>query len=423
MTDFLAFFAANGFAAELLICSAMFLWPLKKKPHFLWRAIASFAAIVGFSLLWNFCLSAYDYLVALKSLFVFLLFFVFGLWCFDDGYEQILFRLVGAYASQHLAFRGGSLAQMLIPDFGVWQQANLEYLLSDALIYALAFFAVGKKLKRDEHDHLDGPLVIILCFALLLFTTAFQAFVTTDDVKAYIIYSLYDFMCCGLTLWFVLYMYRSGRVLHDYQAMEHMLAMQKQQMETSRRNINLINIKCHDLKKMIGTLEGKIGPEEVNELNQAISIYDSSVKTGNEALDIVLTEKSLYCERHKIALNCIADGAKIGFMAPSDVYSLFGNALDNAVEAVMKLQDKEDRIISFIVKEAFGIVSIHIENHYEADLTFAEGLPLTTKSDGDFHGYGMKSIKAIAAKYGGEMTLAHSNGLFVLDIAIPLPTK
>lgn len=57
------------------------------------------------------------------------------------------------------------------------------------------------------------------------------------------------------------------------------------------------------------------------------------VHTGNDALDAILSEKGLACEQGGIAFRCMADGAAVGFMAPTDIYSLFGNALDNAIEA------------------------------------------------------------------------------------------
>ena len=57
------------------------------------------------------------------------------------------------------------------------------------------------------------------------------------------------------------------------------------------------------------------------------------MRTGNEILDTILTEKSLICENSGIHINCVADGSLLAFMNPVDLYTLFGNALDNAIEA------------------------------------------------------------------------------------------
>lgn len=66
-------------------------------------------------------------------------------------------------------------------------------------------------------------------------------------------------------------------------------------------------------------------------------------RTGNETLDIVLTDKLLYCEKNNVTITCIADGKSLSFMSEEDIYSLFGNALDNAVLAVEQLPEPYQR--------------------------------------------------------------------------------
>lgn len=64
-------------------------------------------------------------------------------------------------------------------------------------------------------------------------------------------------------------------------------------------------------------------------------------KTGNKVLDTVLTTKSLYCNKHGIIFTCVADGTLLDFMDVMDICSIFGNALDNAIECEMKIPEKE----------------------------------------------------------------------------------
>lgn len=78
----------------------------------------------------------------------------------------------------------------------------------------------------------------------------------------------------------------------------------------------------------------------MDEIEKSVSLYDANVKTGNTVLDTILTEKSLLCYKKGIILSCVADGENIAFMEDADVYSLFGNALDNAIEAVLKLEEQ-----------------------------------------------------------------------------------
>ena len=157
----------------------------------------------------------------------------------------------------------------------------------------------------------------------------------------------------------------------------------------------------------------------VKEIEDVISIYDSTVKTGNEALDIILTEKSLYCSKHDIKLCCIIDGEKLSFMKSADLYALFGNVIDNAIEAVERL-DSGKRTISLSVKQINSFLTVNIHNWYEKEISFIDNLPKTTKSDTSMHGYGMKSVQMICRNYGGEMSINTENKVFNLNIVFPL---
>lgn len=156
----------------------------------------------------------------------------------------------------------------------------------------------------------------------------------------------------------------------------------------------------------------------------AVLAYDSFVKTGNSALDILLTEKKLYCEKYGISLACMADGRRMDFISEEDIYSLFGNALDNAIESVSGEQP-QNRFVSLSVSARSDLLVIHIDN-YCADgerIVFVDGLPQTTKPDSLYHGLGMPSMRFLTEKYGGTMTASVQDKLFVLNIVIPIPAK
>lgn len=66
-------------------------------------------------------------------------------------------------------------------------------------------------------------------------------------------------------------------------------------------------------------------------------------------------------------------------------------------------------------------MSIHIENYFDGQVKFIDGLPSTSKADKHYHGYGMRSMRLIAEKYGGGLNVAVQNDLFSLDIVIHVP--
>lgn len=106
---------------------------------------------------------------------------------------------------------------------------------------------------------------------------------------------------------------------------------QRQQYQVARQNVQIINKRCHELKVQIADLR-KLSPEAVpqeriEEAERAARLYDANCNTGNEVLDVVLTEKSLLCESRGIQLNAVANGSCLGFIEAGDLYALFANAL------------------------------------------------------------------------------------------------
>lgn len=109
-------------------------------------------------------------------------------------------------------------------------------------------------------------------------------------------------------------------------------------------------------------------------------------------------------------------------MKDSDIYSLFGNLLDNAIEAVSALDDGK-RIIGLRVRAVGDLLSINAHNYYENKLTLDNGIPETTKKDKQYHGFGLKSIQYVCDKYGGDLSINTQNNVFTVNILFPLATN
>ena len=180
--------------------------------------------------------------------------------------------------------------------------------------------------------------------------------------------------------------------------------------------MDTINIKCHDLKHQLNILSGRISDEEIQKIKEAVDVYDSAYKTGNIALDVVITMKSLVCLNKKIEFTCMVDGSRLNFMHESDIYSLFGNILDNAIEAVDKVKEAEKRVIILTLKEEKGMLFLRSENYFNGNPQIVDGLPMTTKTDTAYHGFGLKSIRNVVQKYGGNLRLDIHSDTFALDI-------
>ena len=155
-------------------------------------------------------------------------------------------------------------------------------------------------------------------------------------------------------------------------------------------------------------------------LQSVVDGYDSSFETGNTALDVILTRKNFRCKESGIELTCAVNGESLSFMSEVDVYSLFGNILDNAIEAAEKLDDKEKRVVSLSLEKRDYFIYVHAENYFSGKLSYSGGVPRTTKNDGGLHGYGIKSIRMLVDKYGGNTKIDTKEDRFLLDLMFPV---
>lgn len=213
------------------------------------------------------------------------------------------------------------------------------------------------------------------------------------------------------------------RTKQELEILEQMWHRQQEQYRLSKENIDIINRKCHDLKHQMAALRQIQDRAEIDrqvaEMENAVMIYDSVVQTGNPVLDVVLTEKSLYCDAHRINMTCLVDGKLLDFINTVDLYTLFGNALDNAIESVMQQSDKQKRVIQVAAYEERDMLLIRIRNYCDKVPQLVDGRPVTSKEDTGHHGFGLKSIRHTAEKYGGGISITTGSNFFSLQILIP----
>ncbi len=306
-------------------------------------------------------------------------------------------------------------------------QLGLLLLLTVAVCVALGL-TVDRWLPVYESLHV-GPRQLtsaVLLYLLFsgLWTAAYQGGELNPQGTIGVLFLLCQIYCLTI-LYLQTSLFQKSAIRHELETMNLMWHQQAEQYRLSKENIALINRKCHDLKHQVAAMRTMEGSEQreryIREIEDSVRIYDAAVRTNNETLDTVLTEKSLLCEANEISINCVADGSSLGFMDPVDLYTVMGNALDNAIEAVRKCESKELRVIDVLVHVRQRFLVISVTNPLQEELTFRDGLPVSVKPKNGYHGYGLKSIRHTVRKYGGEMTVATEGGCFSLRITIPLP--
>ena len=352
--------------------------------------------------------------------------------CCDIGLLRAAYCAACTYLTQDLAytifvfFRPASAHRGRSPR--IPEDFWLELLI--LILYSLLFYRLlAKRILVKETEPKSGQaalgyLLAVLFIGRILGTLASVGFTSAETGLLRIIL-LYDMLLSASLLVAQVLIFRQSRYRREL-AMESQLRQQQyQQFLLFQESVETIRHKCHDLKHLIAALQqegctDRSGPL-LQEMQTAVSRYDASINTGNNTLDALLSKTWNSCEQRSIQWTCMADGAALDFMDPFDLYILLGNALDNAVECLTSIPEPEKRFLSVNIRRKGGLALLCLRNYCDHALTFEQGLPITTKAQKEEHGYGTRSIREIAEKYNGQMSVKVEQNIFTLNIMLPIP--
>ena len=364
--------------------------------------------------------------------------------CFDITFIGAAFIAIAGYSTQNLADSAVDIARLVlgIPSAYPEEQfshfaylsegMSVELLVIGIIATVLVYVIVDRRFARSLAGEWviggnDSKVAIVFSVVIvveIVFDLAMKAAFTFDLPLSYkVTFAVTKTVIVLFILFAEFEILLNGRLEADARATERLMHERTRQYELSRANIDAINVKAHDIRhqiRQLGENAAVVDQTVLDEIAHEVDIFDSKVKTGNDALDTILTEKTLICAAEGITLSCIADGEALSFMSTADLYALFGNALENAIEATSKV-DGEKRSISLIVRKAAGMATIHVENYFAGDIEFVDGVPKSSKGDDFNHGFGTKSMRHIAERYGGTLDMSTKDDVFFLNVIIPIP--
>ena len=441
------------FILEMTVFCALTSCRLQRARYFALRVVCGMAgmAAAGFGI--SFFYAAFGATVwgrIAVYIVLFLLFTGYMRLCFDEPYKIVLFCCSYAYAAQNLVYKLFLFFWSIGEEFRLYDGWGNHFELFYRLFYYLFFAAAAaaayflfirpltRRLSERQLNFRTFIIsVIVLGITVILCSIDDIFFAKLSDYREnryenfdYFVLSqtghAFSVVCCALVMMLISRTVERRELQEELSYLQYEMRQREQQYEISKDTIDLINVKCHDIKYKLGSLlagQGQGSENAVSDLYESISIYDTKVSTGNDLLDVLLTEKSLYCEQHGITFSCLAQGEKLAFMDRGDLFCLFGNIIDNAAEAVAAIEDKDRRVINLTCKAHGNMVLVEEENYYSGELKFEDGLPQTNKQDKMYHGFGVRSIRLIARSYGGEMTARAEGGVYYLKILLSASGK
>ena len=344
---------------------------------------------------------------------------VFVKFCLRCNWKQAAYCLSCALALQHIFWCFKMAFRTIVGATNLLLPEMLIMVLVYAAIYSIFARRLFKSMYQDIHavDLVSMPIILMFVFGL-------NARGNSGSVLSSLAYLIADGTCCYYILWVQAMKQEQVHLQKERDSLEFMISQQRSQYEITQNMIDRINQRCHDIKHQLRAAGYAAGDEGLTEslktLADNVMVYDMAIRTGNKALDTVLMEKGLTCKEQNIQWVCMADGAMVSFIHPADIYAIFGNLLDNAIEAVLQVPEEEKRVINVRILSHESLTVIQIENFYEGKLVFDGELPVTTKTDKEEHGFGMKSVDYLVKKYGGTMVIETEDQVFRVKIMIPV---
>lgn len=304
--------------------------------------------------------------------------------------------------------------------------AIVIYVLAAVVIYLIERKWTNDPISREisRQEVVIAACVVMITFILsnISFFTANTPFSGSGIFDMFNIRTIFDLM--GIIILFALQSRISEIEMKvDMAVMDSALREQYMKYRNYQDNIELVNMKYHDLKHQLEDLKNQTISDKqsilINNIESELEAYSPQFDTGNQVLDALLDSRQSICRKKQIVITAVMDGQLLDFMHVADICTIFGNALDNAIESVVASEDVQKRLIHLEVKMVRQFVCIQIENTCEGEVILEQGVPQTKKNKRN-HGYGTKSIVRTVQKYNGNTLFSVEDNWFALKILIPI---
>ena len=407
----------HGYIMQILLAESLFLPLLIRRKKF-WARLALglplylFLSYISANLL-QFVVSE------LTSFTIFLFSFALGAFLFKNRFRSLLFLYVGAQVIQNLSHNVEGLIYVPFAErFDLLGQFFLSVGVM-IVVYTIAYFVVVRRLEKSLEDVPARGAILLAVFSMV-FCYLVQTLMKRYLQNLHWVALLPLIFCDVITIAFA-YLFASYLSEEDKKKeLERLIAQTDGYYEMVGANIEALNIKAHDLKHFLENAKSKeLDQEGLLELQKVLGDYENLAKTGNRALDNVLSNYTVLFSSENIPFTYNVDAEALSFLKPGDLTSIFGNLLSNALEAERKVEEKGKTYVGLKVSQKGEMTSIHVENYWQEKVVFKKGLPISTKGDAINHGYGTRSVFYLSGKYGGTVSFSHTEDIFEANLLFP----
>lgn len=299
----------------------------------------------------------------------------------------------------------------------------LGIIVSKALDLAVGYaFCMKNRMKIIEINKTYWLIFFLLFTSAVVTTFLILGMLSELNSSNYNIMAMVS--CIGLyaSTFLALYLYARSQqqnqiIRYQEQAEQQMQAQLKHMDEIILRQ-NELRAFRHDINNQLTALSGYLDAGDLAGSRQYLAgISDHfksaspAINTGNNALDAILSAKRALAENHGIRFTSKLRVQENLPIAPEDLCIIFGNALDNAIEACDRLPADAERTIALHLLQDAHTLTCIVTNTAPSRCGASF---VTSKTDKAQHGFGLNNIREALDKYGVTPEITWEDGRFTL---------
>ena len=307
--------------------------------------------------------------------------------------------------------------------------------IATVLLTKILYFFVGKILNGllfERKNLVNWQWIVIGC-SLVFSTVAGKTLITLSrdfpgiqmqEQKLMLLCVSCIWLMCLIMYFVVQQMSKDNQTKLEYELMKEKEKYSKESMEIIKRSNEELREFKHDLKNYLLPLQEAMETMPQSEMvkvwekiNQKIEDVQTLIQTGNSYVDSMINTKITLARSEKVDVKCTIL-SKMEGIDDLEFCSVFGNLMDNAIEAERKVTEKKEIII--FVEEKMGYLRLEIQNKIEKSVLNENSSLNTTKKDTSSHGIGHKSIKRTMQKVGGALKYYETGDLFCAEAVLSL---
>lgn len=314
------------------------------------------------------------------------------------------------------------------------QQQDIARIVT-VLLTKILYFFVGKILNGllfERKNLVNWQWIVIGC-SLVFSTVAGKTLITLSrdfpgiqmqEQKLMLLCVSCIWLMCLIMYFVVQQMSKDNQTKLEYELMKEKEKYSKESMEIIKRSNEELREFKHDLKNYLLPLQEAMETMPQSEMakvwekiNQKIEDVQTLIQTGNSYVDSMINTKITLARSEKVDVKCTIL-SKMEGIDDLEFCSVFGNLMDNAIEAERKVTEKKEIII--FVEEKMGYLRLEIQNKIEKSVLNENSSLNTTKKDTSSHGIGHKSVKRTMQKVGGALKYYETGDLFCAEAVFPI---